>query len=110
MDALGGLGPLQMHHTLGNHCLALPRKQLLGALQMPASYYAAPLAPGWRLLVLDTTDMSPYSGYGEVNWRWQGTFMAKLFVLISGCLQEGHVEGQGMPVPAWPCRHWSVFC
>ncbi|KAK9838820.1 hypothetical protein WJX74_003943 [Apatococcus lobatus] len=52
-----------MHHTFGNHCLSLPRDMMLRRLGMPASFYAVDIEPGWRLLVLDTTEMSGHSGY-----------------------------------------------
>ncbi|KAK9848481.1 hypothetical protein WJX84_012363 [Apatococcus fuscideae] len=53
---------LPVHNTFGNHCLSLPREYMLKRLGMPASFYAVDLAPGWRLLVLDTTEMSGHSG------------------------------------------------
>lgn len=34
---------------------------------MPHSYYSVPLATGWRLVVLDTTEMSLHSGYPAVR-------------------------------------------
>lgn len=50
-----------VHHTIGNHCLKhLPRASLLAALKLQSSYYCAELAPGWRLLVLDTTELSTH--------------------------------------------------
>lgn len=57
-----------VHHTFGNHCLCLPRDMMLHRLGMPASFYAVNIAPGWRLLVLDTTQMSGHSGYPEVSF------------------------------------------
>ena len=56
-------GATPAYHVVGNHCLSVPRAALLSRLRLPASYYAAPLAPGWRLIVLDTTEMSGHSGY-----------------------------------------------
>ena len=61
-----------IHHTFGNHCLSLPRAMMLRRLGMPASFYAADLAPGWRLLVLDTTEMSGHSGWPQV-WPFSTT-------------------------------------
>jgi hypothetical protein len=49
--------------VLGNHDLAVPRPRLLAALRLPEGsrgWYSAALAPGWRLVVLDTTDVSVY--------------------------------------------------
>lgn len=56
-------GNLPAYHVVGNHCLSVPRASLLARLRIPASYYSALLAPGWRLMVLDTTEMSGHSGY-----------------------------------------------
>jgi len=65
---------LPVHHILGNHCLELPRADVLGRLRFPeggggngarSSYYSAILAPGWRLIALDTTDMSGHTQAGE---------------------------------------------
>jgi hypothetical protein len=39
----------------------------LQALGMPGSYYSVPLAARWKLIVLDTTEMSLHSGYPEVG-------------------------------------------
>ena len=40
---------------------------MLQRLGMPASYYAVDLDPTWRLLVLDTTEMSGHSGFPAVG-------------------------------------------
>ncbi|KAI8465760.1 MAG: Metallo-dependent phosphatase-like protein [Monoraphidium minutum] len=57
-----------LRHVLGNHCFGLPRAALLPRLGFPKGrgYYAAPLAAGWRLLVLDTTDVSLF-GHDEAD-------------------------------------------
>ena len=59
---------LPTHHVLGNHCLDLPKADVLTRLRVPTvaptAHYAAPLAPGWRLLVLDTTEMSGHAQDG----------------------------------------------
>ena len=56
---------LPTHHLLGNHCLDVPKAHIMTRLRIPATpptaYYTAPLAPGWRLVVLDTTEMSGHS-------------------------------------------------
>ncbi|KIZ05411.1 hypothetical protein MNEG_2546 [Monoraphidium neglectum] len=60
LDRLPAAG-VPLRHVLGNHCFAVPRAELLGRLGFPqgsSGYYSARLAPGWRLLVLDTTDIS----------------------------------------------------
>jgi hypothetical protein len=43
-------------HVIGNHCHDVGRERLLRELRME-SYYEHSLAPGWRLFVLDTTDV-----------------------------------------------------
>lgn len=55
-----------VRHCLGNHDLAVPRPRLLASLGLPplpagsSGYFSAPLAEGWRLVVLDTTEVSVY--------------------------------------------------
>ena len=67
-----------MHHAIGNHCLRVGRARLLSRLQIPEpGYYSADLAPGWALVVLDTTEMSEHSRLAEVCARaekciWEG--------------------------------------
>ncbi len=46
-----------IHHVVGNHCLALPREELLVALGLSAPFYAFVVA-GFRFLVLDGMDVS----------------------------------------------------
>ncbi|KAL3149222.1 hypothetical protein ABBQ32_002045 [Trebouxia sp. C0010 RCD-2024] len=53
------------YHVLGNHCLRIPRDRLIPALRMPASYYSKQLPQKWRLIVLDTTEMSGHSGFSQ---------------------------------------------
>lgn len=49
-------------HVIGNHCLAVPRHVLSSRLHIqPPYYYSTSLSPGWRLVVLDTTEMSGHS-------------------------------------------------
>lgn len=53
-----------VHHVVGNHCLAVPREALLARLGIPApGYYTVPLPHAWRLVVLDTTELSAHSGH-----------------------------------------------
>ena len=49
--------PGTIHHVIGNHCLAMPRKKLLNALGLPAPYYAFTVK-GFRFIVLDGMDVS----------------------------------------------------
>ena len=54
-------------HVIGNHCLTVPRKRLMDELKMPSSYYSRELPGKWRLIVLDTTEMSGHSQYSEAS-------------------------------------------
>jgi manganese-dependent ADP-ribose/CDP-alcohol diphosphatase len=49
--------PGTIHHVIGNHCLALPQKKLLQALQLKAPYYSFSIK-GFRFIVLDGMDVS----------------------------------------------------
>eukprot|EP00195_Chlamydomonas_chlamydogama_P007806 CAMPEP_0202892322 /NCGR_PEP_ID=MMETSP1392-20130828/2048_1 /ASSEMBLY_ACC=CAM_ASM_000868 /TAXON_ID=225041 /ORGANISM="Chlamydomonas chlamydogama, Strain SAG 11-48b" /LENGTH=308 /DNA_ID=CAMNT_0049576219 /DNA_START=49 /DNA_END=975 /DNA_ORIENTATION=- len=61
---MDSMDPIPVYHTVGNHDLAVPREVFTSRLKIPSSsYYRAPLAPGWVLLVLDTTHLCPLSGY-----------------------------------------------
>ncbi|GAX74983.1 hypothetical protein CEUSTIGMA_g2429.t1 [Chlamydomonas eustigma] len=62
---LEGLNPIPTFHVIGNHDLAFTtREHWFKTVKAPLkSYYSRSFAPGWRLVVLDTTDMSPHSGY-----------------------------------------------
>ena len=61
------------HHVIGNHCLKYaPRAELLEALGLERAYYTVDLAPGWRLIVLDTTDLSVPSNPAYCGWA-EGT-------------------------------------
>lgn len=53
---------LPIAHTIGNHCLAVTRPVLIAELELPATYYTLQLGSGWRIVVLDTTQMSGHSG------------------------------------------------
>lgn len=47
-----------MHHTVGNHCLSVPRSVLMERLKMKGpSYRIINLTHGWRLIILDTTEV-----------------------------------------------------
>ena len=50
-------GSLAVHHVVGNHCLAVGRPALLRrlAIEGDVAYRAVHIAPGWRLIILDTT-------------------------------------------------------
>ena len=58
----------------GNHCLSVPRATVLKRLGVPDScYYSVALRHRWRLVVLDTTEMSGHSDYPEVGgWVVRG--------------------------------------
>jgi manganese-dependent ADP-ribose/CDP-alcohol diphosphatase len=68
---LAAFGPLRcpVRHVVGNHCLKFTaRGELLGALGLVRGSYRHDLGPGWRLLVLDTTDLSLPSRADYVGW------------------------------------------
>ena len=56
-----------VHHAIGNHCLSVDRQLLLKRLKLPGSFYAVHLPHGWRLIVLDTTEMSGHSNLPPVS-------------------------------------------
>lgn len=53
-------------HALGNHCLSVNRQKVLARLALGASYYSRVLPWGWRLVVIDTTEMSGHSNLPAV--------------------------------------------
>lgn len=79
-------GEVPVYHVLGNHCLDLPKARVTERLSFPPSAllrssgdadaaasnddlssspppacYSVPLHPGWRLVALDTTEMSGHA-------------------------------------------------
>lgn len=54
-------------HVLGNHELRLPRETILQTLRMPSSYYSRCLSSTWKLLVLDTTELSGHHCYSQAR-------------------------------------------
>ncbi|GAQ84663.1 manganese-dependent ADP-ribose/CDP-alcohol diphosphatase [Klebsormidium nitens] len=76
---LGVLDKLQIpaHHLLGNHCLSLPRERLLKDLKMPARYSQHKLPHKWRLVILDTMDVSVRWPEGSPNRQAAAEFMEK---------------------------------
>lgn len=57
---------------VGNHCLEGGRDALIQRLSLPEPpYYSRPLPLGWRLIVLDTTEISGHSGFPEGSWQWR---------------------------------------
>ena len=49
-----------IHHVIGNHCLAIPRRELLTALEMPCAYFSFK-DKGFRFIVIDGMDVSIHS-------------------------------------------------
>jgi len=60
-----GLGDTPLVCVVGNHDLAAGREAYVGSFRAPASYWVQQLAPEWRLVVLDTTDLCTGSGWPE---------------------------------------------
>jgi len=59
-DVLSAHDPgVPVYHCLGNHDLNLPRGEVLHALGSPAAFFSVLLSRGWRLVVLDTTELNP---------------------------------------------------
>ena len=56
-----GAGAMPVYHCLGNHDCNLPREEVCETLGNPknAAYFSVKLPRGWRLLVLDTTEVNP---------------------------------------------------
>lgn len=54
------LKPLQspLLHVLGNHCLSTGRSHLVDALRLKQTYYIHDISDKWRLIVLDSVDIS----------------------------------------------------
>lgn len=52
-------------HVLGNHCIdTIDRSRIMELLRIPVpGYYSRQLCPSWRLIILDTTEMSGHSRY-----------------------------------------------
>lgn len=56
-----------VYHAVGNHCLSVPREQLLERLQLPGSHYSISLPAKWQIIFLDTTEMSGHGRMPEVS-------------------------------------------
>ncbi|GBF93106.1 hypothetical protein Rsub_05717 [Raphidocelis subcapitata] len=124
LERLEGAG-VPLRHVPGNHCFAVPRGALLRRLGFPAGssgYYSAPLGPGWRLIALDTTDVSLF-GHEEGTpnaaearrWlgahptsehpnaqTWNGGLSAQQFAWLRAELAAAKAEGQRAVVA---CHH-----
>ena len=61
------MSSVDLYHVLGNHCLTVPRQKMLHDLHMPHSYYSRQLPCQWRLIALDTTELSGHSGFPVVS-------------------------------------------
>lgn len=111
---LSHLAPLShpILHVLGNHCLAIPRHQLLPLLNLSSSgsYYVKDLSPRWRLISLDTVEISIsrenqspefslareyiLKHSGEINAQeWNGGLSAKQLQWLVEVLQETKRRG-----------------
>eukprot|EP00210_Caulerpa_lentillifera_P004410 g4207.t1 len=52
---------LSIYHVIGNHCLRVPRDELLRSLGLKDSYYSLMINDEWRLIVLDTNDLGHHA-------------------------------------------------
>jgi hypothetical protein len=50
---------VRMFHCVGNHDCNVGKEVFLSAVNAEAAYYSASMPRGWRLIVLDTTDLNP---------------------------------------------------
>ena len=59
--------------VIGNHCLEAGRSFLMQKLgfSSESAYYSIALPHRWKLIVLDTTEMSGHSGLPEDSWQCQ---------------------------------------
>lgn len=58
-------------HVLGNHCIAtLGRECIMKRLRIPEpGYYCYDVSDKWRLVVLDTTELSGHSMFPQDSWQ-----------------------------------------
>lgn len=78
---------------VGNHCLRVPREHLQQRLSIPhPCYYTADICQGWKLVIIDTTEMSEHSQYAEVcdlsvpaEWRKLLRLAPSMFIQ---CMQD----------------------
>ncbi len=59
----------KLHHVIGNHCLAVPRNELMQKLGLQKGYYEFTHG-NWRFIVLDTMDVS-VMGWPENSRNYQ---------------------------------------
>lgn len=118
-----GVGEIPVLHVLGNHCLAAGREVCVQRLNIPhPGYYSRELASGWRLIVLDTTEMSGHSEYPEGSQQytearqyeaahpltqenpqmssWNGGVTSKQLAWLKQQLSEADVAGERVVVAA----------
>uniref|UniRef100_A0A061RWB5 Manganese-dependent adp-ribose cdp-alcohol diphosphatase n=1 Tax=Tetraselmis sp. GSL018 TaxID=582737 RepID=A0A061RWB5_9CHLO len=73
--AFDELGHIPVYHVVGNHCLECPREDVVSRLpalrQQEHCYYSVRIVEGWRLIVLDTSELSFHSGYGKDSDIWR---------------------------------------
>jgi manganese-dependent ADP-ribose/CDP-alcohol diphosphatase len=63
---------LAVHHVIGNHCLDAGRSTLMHRLEIPEpGYFTRKLPHNWRLVVLDTTEISGKSDYSIDSWQYK---------------------------------------
>lgn len=112
-----------VYHCLGNHDLNLPRQEVVEALRSPAPYFSASLPRGWRLVVLDTTDLNPRylmpgsEGHSEglaffeaaapsrLLTPWGGGIGSEQMDWLRGTLEEAERNGQRVLVASHCALH-----
>lgn len=59
-------------YVIGNHCLEVGRATLMNRLKIPEpGYFTRQLPHDWRLVVLDTTEISGQSDYPSDSWQYK---------------------------------------
>lgn len=63
-------------HVLGNHCVLIERERLLTTLKMEKpGYYFRNLSPLWRVIVIDTVDVSLQRDEAHPHFREAHTYL-----------------------------------
>lgn len=111
-----------LYHVIGNHCMMADSRYLLQKLNLTrGTYYFRDLAPQWRLIVLDTVEVSLRSTWhkhvsmakhylathqGEPSAQeWNGTIGPEQMVWLENQLRDSEREGRTAIV----CGHLPIM-
>ena len=101
-------GATPVYHCLGNHDLNVPREdalRVLGGNPGRAAYFTKKLPRGWRLIVLDTTDVNPrYATPGS-----EAQLAGEAYVRDAKAAAAGGDAARvlGAPAPDDVCKPWG---